>query len=69
MVTDSPPTSEVGGSNPGPCVGKLVVAYQWSAVYSTEPLPTVCTGFLSPQNYPSSYDLLSVESDAKTRNK
>ena len=31
------PTSEVGGSNLGPYVGKLVVAYRWSAVYSTEP--------------------------------
>ena len=37
MVTHWPPTSEMGGSNPGPYVGKLVVAYQWSAVYSTEP--------------------------------
>ena len=25
--------------------------------------PTVCTGFLCPQNYPSWYDLYSVESD------
>ena len=32
----SPPTSEVGGSNPGPCVGKLDFAFVWSAVYSTE---------------------------------
>ena len=30
-------TSEVGGSHPGPYVGKLVIAYEWSAVYSTEP--------------------------------
>ena len=37
VATHSPPTSEVGGSNPGPDVGKLVVAYQWSAVYSTKP--------------------------------
>ena len=36
--------------SPGPYVGKLVVAYRWSAVYSTEPGPTVCTGFLCPQN-------------------
>ena len=50
VVTHSPPTSEVRGSNPGPYVGKLVVAYQWWAVYSTEPLSTVCTGFLCPQN-------------------
>ena len=32
-----PPTSEVGGSNPGPYVGKLIIAYRWSAVYYTEP--------------------------------
>ena len=37
VVTHSPPTSEDVGSNPGPYMGKLVVAYQWSAVYSTEP--------------------------------
>ena len=37
VVTHSPPTSEVSGSNPGPYVGKLAVAYRWSAVYSTEP--------------------------------
>ena len=27
VVTHSHPTSEVGGSNPGHCMGKLVVAY------------------------------------------
>ena len=32
VVTHSPPTSEVGGSHPGPYVGKLVVAYQWLVV-------------------------------------
>ena len=37
VLTHSPPTSEVGGSNPGPYVGKLVIAYQWSALYRTEP--------------------------------
>ena len=37
MVTNSLRTSEVSGSNPGPYVGKLVVAYRWSVVYSTEP--------------------------------
>ena len=37
VVKHLPPTSEDGGSNPGPYVGKLVVAYQWSAVYSTQP--------------------------------
>ena len=36
-VTHSPPTSEVCGSNPGPNVGKLKIAFRWSAVYSTEP--------------------------------
>ena len=37
LVTHSPPTSEIGGSNPEPSVGKMVVSYLWSAVYSTEP--------------------------------
>ena len=37
VVTHSPPTSDVGGANPGPHVGKLIVAYRWSAVNSTEP--------------------------------
>ena len=36
VVTYLPPTSEVDGSYPGPYVGKLVVAYRWSPVYSTE---------------------------------
>ena len=36
VITHSPPTSEVGGSNPGPYVRKLVVAYRWSEVYSIE---------------------------------
>ena len=36
MVTHTHPRSEVGGSNHGPYVGKLVVAYRWLAVYSTE---------------------------------
>ena len=36
--THSPPTFEVLGSDPGPYVEKkLVVAYRWLAVYSTEP--------------------------------
>ena len=30
-----PPTFGVGGSNPGPYAGKLVVAYQWLAVHRT----------------------------------
>ena len=37
VVTHSPLTSDFVGSNPGPYVGKLVIAYQWSAVCSTEP--------------------------------
>ena len=37
VVTHLPPTSKVGSSNPGPFGGKSVVAYQWSAVYITEP--------------------------------
>ena len=32
MVTHSPPTSEVGSSNPRPCVGKLVV--DWEGIVS-----------------------------------
>ena len=66
MVTLSPPTSEAGVRFLAwPQVGKLVVACRWSAVYSTEPQRTVCTGFLCPSNYPSWYDLYSVESDVK----
>ena len=45
VAIHSPSTSEVGGSNPGPYVGQQVVAYQWSAVYSTEPTPTIHTLF------------------------
>ena len=37
VATQSPPTSGVCGSNPGPYMGKLIVADRWSAVYSTEP--------------------------------
>ena len=65
VVTHFPPTSEFAGSKPGPYVGKLEVAYRWSAVCSTETWPTVCTGFLYPKNYPSWYDLYSVERDIK----
>ena len=36
MVAHYPPTSEVCGSNPGPFVGRLVVAYRWLAVYGKE---------------------------------
>ena len=61
VVTLSPPTSEIGVRFPArPQVGKLVVGYRWSAVYSTEPWPTVCTGFLCPSNYLSWYDLYNV---------
>ena len=38
VVTLSPPTSEAGvRSLARPQVGKLVVAFRWLAVYSTEP--------------------------------
>ena len=48
-----------------PQVGKLVVACCLSAVYSTEPWRTVCTGFLCPSSYPLWYNLYSVESNVK----
>ena len=68
VATLSPPTSEIGVRFPAqPQVGKLVVAYRWSAVYSTEPWPTVCTGFLCLPNYPSWYDRYSVEKWRKTQ--
>ena len=51
VAIHSHPTSQISGPIPGPYVGKLGVAYQWSAVYRTKPCPTVCTGFLCPQNY------------------
>ena len=37
MFAYSPPTSEVGGSNAEPYLGKLIVAYRWLAVYSKQP--------------------------------
>ena len=37
VLTHSPPTYQVCGSNPGLYVGMMVVACCWSAVYSTEP--------------------------------
>ena len=38
MVTLSPDTYEAGVRFPAqPQVGKLVVVYHWSAIYSTEP--------------------------------
>ena len=40
VVTHSPPTSEDGGSNAGPYVVELIVAYGCSTVYSTEPSST-----------------------------
>ena len=35
VVTYSPPTTEVGGSNPEPYVGKMVVSYSWMAAHKT----------------------------------
>ena len=67
MVTLSPPTSEVGVRFPAlPHVGELVVACHWLAVYSTEPWPTVHTGFLCHSNYLLRYDLYSVEVKPQT---
>ena len=61
-----PPTSEAGVRFPTQSqVGMLVVAFLWLTVYSTEPCPTVCTGFLCSPNSPSRYDLHSVKSDVK----
>ena len=37
MVTHTPLQTEVGGLDPQPYVGKLVVAFLWSEVYSAEP--------------------------------
>ena len=37
VVTHLSPTSGISGSNAIPYMGKMRVAYQWSAVYSTEP--------------------------------
>ena len=49
-VTHSPPTSEVGGLNPGPYVGQLVVAYRSALVYSAESSPTSMYSFPPPFN-------------------
>ena len=47
VITHSPPTSEVCSSNLiKTYVGKLAAGNWWSAVYSTEPSPTVHIGFL-----------------------
>ena len=47
MVTHLPPNSEIGILIlVCPQVGKLVVACHWSVFSNTEPLSTVCTGFL-----------------------
>ena len=51
VIIHSPPVSEVGSSNPGPYVGKVVVAYQWPGVYSKELGPTIYTGFICSQDY------------------
>ena len=37
VATHSPPTPEVCSSNPEPYAGKMVVSYQWPAIYSTGP--------------------------------
>ena len=37
VIKHTPPISKVGGSNPEPYVGNMVISYRWSAVYSTEP--------------------------------
>ena len=63
VVTQSTPTSEVWSSNPMWKSCLLMVG----SLYSTEPRPTVCTGFLCPQNYPLWYDLYSVDSDVNNR--
>ena len=54
VVTHSPPTSEVSGSNPGPYVGKLVVFLPMVSSFTVQNLDTstVCTGFLRPQKLP-----------------
>ena len=48
VVTHSPPTSEVGGSNPGPCAGKLLVAYHWLA-FTVQNLDQLCVLVSSAQ--------------------
>ena len=49
VVTHLHPTSETRIWLPTrPHVKKLAVACHWLAVYSKEPWPTVCTGFLCP---------------------
>ena len=67
VVTLLPPTSEVGVRFPArPQVGKFKAGSCLPLVgslYSTEPWPTVCTGFLCPSNCPSWYDLCNVEKD------
>ena len=37
-------------------MGKLLAACRWLVVYSTKPLPILCTNFLCPSNYPSQYN-------------
>ena len=51
VVTHSPPTSKVGGSNPGPYVGKLVVSLP--LVGSLQNLDTNCMYWFPPpiKNY------------------
>ena len=53
MVTNLPPTSEVRVLIIAlPQERKMVAAWCWSAVYKTEPRPTVCSGFLCPSKLP-----------------
>ena len=64
VVTLSPPTSEIRVWIPvWPHVGKLIVVCCWSAVYITEPWPTVCTGFLCPPSYSSQYNRWGTRCD------
>ena len=63
MVTHSPPTSEVGGSEPGTYAEKLVVADRWSAVYGTQPYV-----LLSSAQKTTRHDMTcSVESNIKPK--
>ena len=51
-IAQLPPTSEVGGSNPGPYVGTLAVAYQWSAVLQYRTLTNCIYWFPLPTKLP-----------------
>ena len=61
VVTHSPPTSEVVGSNPRSLFGKVGSCLTLGSSSHYRALtPTVCTGFLRPQNYPSWYMTCTV---------